>query len=81
VGCKIQNTDVELGSLQVKSLLQASEFLINTGNSSVVLAEKHNLLHDLHTYMIHLCVAKDHKISVGEWELLMQFVTCTLYTF
>jgi hypothetical protein len=60
------NADEELCSLQVKSLLQASEFLINTGNSSVVLAEKRKLLRDLHTYMKHLCVAKDQKISVGE---------------
>jgi hypothetical protein len=74
MGCKIQNGDVELGSLQVKSLLQASEFLIKTGNSSVVWAEKQKLLHDLHTYMIHLCVAKVEKISVGEWELLTQFM-------
>jgi hypothetical protein len=80
VGCKIRNADVGLGSLQVKSLLLASEFLINTGNSSVVLAEKQKLLHDLHTYMTHLCAAKEQKVSVGEWQISMQCMTCTLCT-
>jgi hypothetical protein len=76
----IRNADVGLGSLQVKSLLQASEFLIKTGNTSFVLAEKQKLLHDLHTYMTSLCAAKDQKVSVGEWQLPMQFMTCTLCT-
>jgi hypothetical protein len=75
VGCKIQNADVGLGSLQVKSLLQASEFLINSGKSSDVLAEKQKLLRELHTCMIHLCAGKDQKVSVGEWQLSMQFMT------
>jgi hypothetical protein len=61
-------------------LLQTSEFLINTGNSSIVLAEKQKLLHELHTYMTHLCAAEDLKVSVGEWQLSMKFMTCTLCT-
>jgi len=77
VGCKIQNADVGLGSLQVKSLLQTSELLINNGNSSIVLEEKQKLLHELHTYMTHLCAAKDQMVPVGEWQLSMQFMTCT----
>jgi len=80
VGCKIQNADAGLGSLQVMSLLKTSELLINSGNSSVVLEEKQKLLHDLHnTYMTRLCAAKD-QVSVGEWQLSMKFMTCTLCT-
>jgi hypothetical protein len=44
---------------------------MKTGNSSVVLAEKQNLLQDLSTYMYHLCLAKDHKVPVGEHERLV----------
>jgi hypothetical protein len=69
-----------LGSLQVKSLLQASELIINTGTTSDVLAEKQKLLQELHTYMIHLCAGKDQKVSVGEWQLSMQCMTCILCT-
>ena len=76
----MQDADVGLGSLQVKSLLQTSEFLINTGDSSVVLEQKQKLLHDLHTYMTHLCAAKEEKLSVGEWQISMQFMTRTLCT-
>jgi len=76
----LQDADVGLGSMQVKSFLQMSEILINTGNSSVVLKEKQKLLHDLHIYMTHLCAAKDQKLSVGEWQLSMQFKTCMLCT-
>lgn len=81
MGCKIRNADAGLGSLQVMSLLKASEFLINSGNSSVVLEEKQKLLHDLrNTYMTRLCAAKDQKVSVGEWQLSMELITCTLCT-
>jgi hypothetical protein len=80
MGCKIQNADVRLGSIQVRSLLKMSELLINTGNSSIVLEEKQKLLHELHTYMTHLCAAEDQKVSVGEWQLSMQFMTRTVCT-
>ncbi|XP_023723547.1 uncharacterized protein LOC111873237 isoform X4 [Cryptotermes secundus] len=49
----------------VKSLLQVSERLIKTGNSSVVLEEKETLLQDLSTYMYHLCLGKEQKIAIG----------------
>ena len=63
------------------SLLKASELLINSGNSSVVLEEEQKLLHDLrNTYMTRLCAAKGQKVSVGEWQLSMKFMTCTLCT-
>lgn len=59
--------------LQVKSLLQVSETLIKTGNSSVVLEEKESLLQDLSTYMYHLCLGMDQKIPVGECRVCNAF--------
>jgi hypothetical protein len=61
-------------------LLQVSETLIKTGNSSVVLEEKANLLQDLSTYMYHLCLGKDQKISVGEHEVYLAFHGMLVFT-
>lgn len=69
-----------MGWLQVKSLLQVSEALIKTGNSSVVLEEKENLLQDLSTYMYHLCLGKDQKIAIGEHEVCHAFNGIEVFT-
>jgi hypothetical protein len=64
----------------VKALLHVSETLIKSGNSSVVLEEKKNLLQDLSTYMYHLCLGKDEKIPVGEYIVRHAFNGIVVFT-